>query len=221
MLATAAVCGVLVGIAFFFVLPRSERRKEGTKRDEAEPDEPDEPDQPADTSTDHPLTGKTLWQAIAHFVTSRQFWLITASLCCLTVMWDFLLMVPIFLSDTFQLTESEASVASSAFPFGSLISVLLGGYFFDALTRRQMAAVMGVLLLIATAAIGFFLLLPGLQLANDAAVTASAGVLFVFGLCVSPCYYIPMSVFSIQFGGPHSGFLVALLDAIEKTLIGM
>ncbi len=40
------------------------------------------------------------------------------------------------------------------------------------------------------------------------------GLLFVFGLCIAPCYYIPMSVFSIQFGGPHAGFLVALLDAL-------
>ena len=39
-------------------------------------------------------------------------------------------------------------------------------------------------------------------------------LLFLFGLCVSPCYYIPMSVFSMEFGGPHSGFLIALLDAI-------
>jgi MFS family permease len=36
----------------------------------------------------------------------------------------------------------------------------------------------------------------------------------LFGLCLSPCYYIPASVFSIDFGGPHSGFLVAILDAI-------
>jgi hypothetical protein len=43
----------------------------------------------------------------------------------------------------------------------------------------------------------------------------SLGLLFVFGLCVSPCYYIPMSVFSIEFGGPHSGFLIALLDALS------
>jgi MFS family permease len=39
-------------------------------------------------------------------------------------------------------------------------------------------------------------------------------LLFLFGLCLSPCYYIPASVFSIDFGGPHSGFLVAILDAM-------
>ncbi len=36
--------------------------------------------------------------------------------------------------------------------------------------------------------------------------------IFVFGFSISPAYYIPMSVFSIAFGGKHSGFLIALID---------
>src|SRR5262249_60741788 len=57
--------------------------------------------------------------------------------------------------------------------------------------------------------------LPNLGLASAPRLWLSLGLLFVFGLCVSPCYYIPMSVFSIEFGGPHSGFLIALLDALS------
>ena len=58
-------------------------------------------------------------------------------------------------------------------------------------------------------------MMPGFMLGAGAALWISLGLLFVFGLCVSPCYYIPMSVFSIEFGGPHSGFLIALLDALS------
>ena len=36
--------------------------------------------------------------------------------------------------------------------------------------------------------------------------------LFVFGFTISPAYYLPMSIFSIAFGGKHSGFLIALID---------
>jgi MFS family permease len=36
---------------------------------------------------------------------------------------------------------------------------------------------------------------------------------FIFGLAVSPAYYIPMSVFSIQFGRARSGVLIGLIDA--------
>ncbi len=59
-----------------------------------------------------------------------------------------------------------------------------------------------------------FYLMPRFDMQENVLIGLSLALLFVFGLCVSPCYYIPMSVFSIEFGGPHSGFLIALLDAL-------
>ncbi len=112
------------------------------------------------------------------------------------------------------MTDSVASMAASAFPFGSLISVLIGGFVFDKLSRRSMAWVMGALLLVAAGCILTFYLMPRFGIPANALIGLSLALLFVFGLCVSPCYYIPMSVFSIQFGGPHSGFLISLLDAL-------
>ncbi|HIE98495.1 MAG TPA: hypothetical protein EYG03_17285 [Planctomycetes bacterium] len=56
--------------------------------------------------------------------------------------------------------------------------------------------------------------MPRFDMQENVLIGLSLALLFVFGLCVSPCYYIPMSVFSIEFGGPHSGFLIALLDAL-------
>ena len=70
------------------------------------------------------------------------------------------------------------------------------------------------LLLTATGCIVAFSIMPQWRLSEQQATLISLGLLFVFGLCVSPCYYIPASVFSIDFGGPHSGFLVAILDAV-------
>lgn len=171
--------------------------------------------QPADASESaHPLDQTSLPMALKYFFASRQFWLITGSLMGLTILWDFLLMVPLFLRDTLDLSVSSASMASSAFPFGSLFSVLVGGFVFDKLSRRATAWLMAFLLSIAAACILAFYAMPTLGLSEQAAVNLSMALLFTFGLCVSPCYYIPMSVFSIEFGGPHSGFLVALLDAI-------
>src|SRR5262245_6311798 len=74
---------------------------------------------------------------------------------------------------------------------------------------------MGLLLAVATGCLAAFLMMPSFILGTGAALWISLSLLFVFGLCVSPCYYIPMSVFSIEFGGPHSGFLIALLDALS------
>ncbi len=163
----------------------------------------------------HPFDGTTLAEFIPRLAGSVQFWLIAASLMGLGILWDFLLMVPLFLQTTLQLSDADASRAASAFPFGSLISVLIGGYVFDKLNRRYTAWVMGVLLTIATCCLVAFLMMPGFGMAGVTALWLSLGLLFMFGLCVSPCYYIPMSVFSIEFGGPHSGFLIALLDAIS------
>ena len=37
-------------------------------------------------------------------------------------------------------------------------------------------------------------------------------LIFVFGFSISPAYYVPMSVFSVAYGGKHSGFLINLID---------
>jgi OPA family sugar phosphate sensor protein UhpC-like MFS transporter len=166
-------------------------------------------------SVPHPLNGTTVFEAIPCILRSGQFWLITGSLMGLGILWDFLLMVPMFLQDTLRLSAADASRAASAFPFGSLISVLIGGYVFDKLSRGTTAWVMGLLLTIATGCLFTFLMMPHFELTAGSLIWLSLGLLFVFGLCVSPCYYIPMSVFSIEFGGPHSGFLIALLDALS------
>ena len=123
-------------------------------------------------------------------------------------------MVPLYLQQTMGLSETAASQTASMFPLGSLVSVLCGGFIFDKLSRRATAWLMAGLLAIAAACVFTFYWMPNLNLAEGQPAKLSLGLLFVFGLCVSPCYYIPMSVYSIQAGGPHSGFLIALLDAL-------
>jgi cyanate permease len=36
--------------------------------------------------------------------------------------------------------------------------------------------------------------------------------LFSFGFSIAPAYYLPMSIFSIKYGGPYSGALISILD---------
>jgi len=207
MLWIASGLGIVTAIAFAFLLKERPRAASTTADDIGQ----------ALKKLPHPLDGTTVFEAIPRILQSRQFWLITGSLMGLGILWDFLLMVPLFLQDTLHLSESDASWAASAFPLGSLISVLVGGYVFDKLGRGATAWVMGLLLTIATGCLVTFLMMPGFVLGTGSLLWISLALLFVFGLCVSPCYYIPMSVFSIEFGGPHSGFLIALLDALSFT----
>jgi sugar phosphate permease len=206
-----AVSGVGLVAALAF---NSSQKSASTRLTRCQAIAPD-PGEHADARTlAHRLDGTTLKTAIGYFCMSRQFWLIVGSLAALTILWDFLFFVPLFLKETVGMSEQGASVTSSAFPLGSFISVLVGGFVFDLLSRRSTAWLMGSLLLIAAGCIGGFYLMQFMHVSSQVAVGISLVLLFVLGLCIAPCYYIPMSVFSIQFGGPHAGFLVALLDAI-------
>ena len=210
----AGVAGILATGYFFLSLKSAESESVDSMREE-DLGQPHANEQPMDqVNGDHPLHGTSVPQAVGYFFRSKQFWLITGSLMGLTIMWDFLLFVPLYLHETLGMTPSGASMASSAFPFGSLISVLVGGFVFDKLNRRLTAWLMGALLTVAAGCILTFHLMSLVDLSADTEVGLSLALLFTFGLCVSPCYYIPMSVFSIDFGGPHSGFLIALLDAL-------
>jgi sugar phosphate permease len=214
MLWIAAGMGIVAAGVFAFLLK---------ERPEAAPPVADDlvPKSKGSPAAPHAFDGTTVFEAIPLLLRSRQFWLIVGSLMGLGILWDFLLMVPLFLQDTLHLSAPDASRAASAFPFGSLISVLIGGYVFDKLGRGTTAWVMAFLLTVATGCLVAFLMMPHFEFTAGALLWLSLGLLFTFGLCVSPCYYIPMSVFSIEFGGPHSGFLIALLDALSFAATGI
>lgn len=207
-LALAALLGGLASVAFWRTLREA---PSVLLIDEAAPERPGASQTSAPV---HPLQATTLPAALCYFARSRRFWLIVASLTALTILWDFLLLVPMFLQDRLGLAAPQASRAAAAFPLGSLVSVLVGGYMFDRLSRRATAWTMGAMLLLATGCLACFLAMPHWNLSSSAAHGASLALLLVLGLCLSPCYYLPMSIFSMEFGGPHSGFLVALLDAL-------
>jgi MFS family permease len=143
-----------------------------------------------------------------------RFWWIAGSLMGLAILWDFLLLAPLFLQDQLQLTAPQASRVASAFPLGSLMSVLAGGYVFDRLGNRRMAGVTAVLLAVATGCLLLLSHLSPVAIVGCPSWIVASLLFLALGLCLSPCYYIPASVFSMQFGGRHSGFLVSLLDAL-------
>jgi len=47
---------------------------------------------------------------------------------------------------------------------------------------------------------------------EDMRTVVAITTIFLLGLAISPAYYVPMSVFSVAFGGKHAGFLVAIID---------
>jgi sugar phosphate permease len=108
---------------------------------------------------------------------------------------------------------SQAGMASSAFPLGCLVAVFSGGFIYDKLSKKNIVYTMSanligaVLCLLGLRLLGVYDFGSGLELA------LTVVLIFMFGFAISPAYYIPMSVFSIGFGGKHCGLLVGLIDA--------
>ena len=164
-------------------------------------------------SKDHPLSKTETRAAIGIFISNPRFWLISIGVSSLAVLFEFQVFLPIYLSETFSLTPAQAGMASSAFPLGCLVAIFGGGFIYDKLSKKNIVYTMGgtliiaVLCLLSLRLLGIYDFGPGLEL------SITVVMVFLFGFAISPAYYIPMSVFSIGFGGKHCGLLVGLIDA--------
>jgi sugar phosphate permease len=113
----------------------------------------------------------------------------------------------------FNLSPGKAGIASSVFPLGSMFSVVIGGFVFDNLTKKKRIFVLGGMMTLATGCIITLLWLPESNIQETSILSIGLSAIMIFGLMIAPCYLIPMSVFSLDFGGKHCGVLVGIIDA--------
>jgi len=161
----------------------------------------------------HHLDSSTLGEALTSFIQSPRFWLICISIMCLTILMAFQSFIPLYLKEIFSLSPGKAGIASSVFPLGSMFSVLIGGFIFDKLTKKKRVFVLGGMMTLATGCVVALLLLPKLHMQENYALWVTLATIMIYGLMIAPCYLIPMSVFSVDFGGKHCGVLVGIIDA--------
>lgn len=199
----SASIGILTVIIWYFCVPEK-------------PDDIQQDDQPkkqvSQQHISHPLHNKTLKFALLDFLKSKRVCLIFFAMMGLTIMVDFLNFVPIFIKETLDISEANAVLTTSAFPIGSVVSVLVGGYVFDALPAKTLTRVIGFLLGIAVLCIAVINNLSYFSFSLPINILVIYICLFSFGLSVAPAYYLPMSIFSIKYGGPFSGILISILD---------
>lgn len=160
----------------------------------------------------HFLDGTTLSRACLVFALSPRVWLICLGLALLTALMDFFNFIPLYLSETAGIEPGLAAMAGSAFPAGMFVALLASAVFYDRLSKRQLVWAVGGLLAMSCLSVLFLWSLPSLDLVASLRLPAAMISIFVFGFSIAPAYYVPMSVFSIAFGGRHSGFLIALID---------
>jgi len=160
----------------------------------------------------HFLYQKSLSFALMSFVKSPRVWLIFLAVVGLTIMVDFINFVPIFVKETLRTSEAGAVIVASAFPVGSIISVIIGGFVFDTLSKKSLARVVAISLGSAIFCLFSIYVLPSFHFSPAINISLMYFFLFVFGVFVAPAYYLPMSLFSTQYGGPFSGVLISLID---------
>ncbi|HIK58086.1 MAG TPA: MFS transporter [Nitrospinaceae bacterium] len=204
VIATAVAIASIVLLVIIFILKQSPKDAglEATAEEKAVEIKP------------HPLDDFALSQALLYFAKSSRVWLICLSIACLTVLFEFQSFIPIYLKETFGLTAGIAVITSSAFPIGCLISALLGGFVFDVISKRTRIFVLGGMMIFSVLCLASLLLIPSLGLTHTLALWTTLIAIMLFGVAISPCYYIPMSVFSVDFGGVRCGILVGIIDAI-------
>ncbi len=160
----------------------------------------------------HPLDGTSLRAGLWVFANSSRVWFVIVMLMALTCAMAFLDFLPAYLMANFGRTPSQASMASSYMPLGSLIGLLISIACYDRFSKKHLRAVLTATLATATLCIVTLQFLPLLSIAPTWNLRIVEGLILLFGVMTSPAYYIPMSIFSIEFGGPHSATLVCLID---------
>ena len=161
----------------------------------------------------HHLDNASLGKALISFLKSSRFWLICISIMSLTILMAFQSFLPLYLKEMFNLSPGKAGIASSVFPLGSMFSIVIGGFIFDNLTKKQRIFVLGGMMTLATGCIITLLWLPESNIQETSLLSIGLSAIMIFGLMIAPCYLIPMSVFSLDFGGKHCGVLVGIIDA--------
>lgn len=161
----------------------------------------------------HPLDDAGLKEALLHFARSGRVWLMCVSIMCTTVLMEVIGFLPLYLMETLAISPAQAATASSVFPAGCFVALLAGGFVYDRVSRRGRAPLLGGMLALSALCLAVLFAMGRVPPAPATAFAATAVVLFVYGLTVAPAYYLPMSVFSIEFGGKHCGVLIGLIDA--------
>lgn len=154
-----------------------------------------------------------LFATLRFFASTDRFWLICASLMCTTILMSLVSFTGLYLSQSFEVSAGKAATAATVFPFGCLVSVILVGLIYDRLTRKQRIFFMGASLAVGSLCILGLIWITEAPFDLNFRFNVALALILLLGVCVAPAYYLPMSVFSVEFGGKRSGVLVGFIDA--------
>jgi OPA family sugar phosphate sensor protein UhpC-like MFS transporter len=190
---TAGGIGLLVVFALYWGFP---------KQPTSAPLDPEEAEKPLN-----------LLATLSFFARADRFWLICTSLMCITMLMALVSFTGLYLAQSFEVSAGKAATAATVFPFGCLVAVLLVGLIYDHLSRKQRIYFMGASLAAGCLCIAGLVWITEAPFDLSFRFNVALALILLLGACIAPAYYLPMSVFSIEFGGKRSGVLVGFIDA--------
>ena len=212
---TAGVVGLCVVACISFYL-KANPKDVGLPalEDQTSSEDSDRLDEPkAEQKASHFLDNKNPAEALWAFAKSGRFWLICFSLMCTTILMDFILFLPLYLTSFEGVSAAQAGSWAAAFPIGCLIALVGAGFLYDSVSRRGRIGLLGGLLGTTCVCVVALWCLKGLPMIPDSLkLLLAIGILFFYGFSLAPAYYLPASVFSNEFGGKHCALLVGLVD---------
>mgnify|MGYP003715646691 FL=1 len=207
-----ALCGA--ALITFYLKARPEDAGLPSRNAEAEPEASrHEPEAVPQAGTLHFLEDKNPAEALWAFAKSGRVWLICLSIMCTTDIMEFILFLPLYLSSFEGVSSSQASAWSAAFPIGCVLALIAGGFLYDGVSRKGRIGLLGGMLggtCVCVAALWALNAIPIVP--SPVKFPLTIVILFFYGLTLAPAYYLPVSIFSNEFGGRHCGFLVGLVD---------
>jgi sugar phosphate permease len=221
---TAGILGLCVVAGIFFLL-KGNPKEVGLPAlgNEIEPGDPDGQAGPiVGLGERHFLDDKNPAEALWAFSRSGRFWLICLSLMCTTILMDFILYLPLYLTSFEGVSSAQAGSRASAFPIGCLIALVGMGFIYDRVSRKGRIGLLGGLLAgtaVCIAALWSLKELP--MIPASLQFPLATVILFFYGFTLAPTYYLPSSVFSNEFGGRHCALLAGLVDVAGYSASGL
>ena len=142
---TAGVIGLCVVAGIFFYL-RANPKDVGLPalEDRVAPRGSDRQDEPnTEQKPPHFLDDKNPAEALWAFARSGRFWLICSSLMCTTVLMDFIIFLPLYLTSFEGVSSAQAGSWAAAFPIGCLLALVGGGFIYDSVSRKGRIGLLG------------------------------------------------------------------------------
>jgi len=168
-------------------------------------------------------SGRSALQKLRWIAGSLQFWKVSFASACLLVTKGFEAIAPLFITAVLKLSPASSAMMVAAIPAGLVVSVMVGASYIDKLPLNQKSsAVISLCTLnFMTSALmctlTWYIETNG-SLHADVATFLCTGLFFVLGFSAGYSFYVPQSIFAIDFGGEDSATVVGCSELIQAVV---